>query len=123
MILMLAKWLVTATTTLGGNDDKDDDEGGDDDGYDGDEDDSDDEENKTGDPETTEGIIAKAKEEAKGVDEEEIKVLVSTSNKHSWSAELCVLWDICLLSQLNQNSRSRSNKRGSGRSSIDKSSL
>ena len=39
------------------------------------EDDSDDEENKTGDPETTEGIIAKAKEEAKGVDEEEIKVI------------------------------------------------
>ena len=37
------------------------------------EDDSDDEENKAGDTETSEGIIAKAKEEA-AVDEEEIKV-------------------------------------------------
>ena len=39
------------------------------------EDDSDDEENKAGDGETTEGIIAKAKEEAKTVDEEEAKVI------------------------------------------------
>jgi hypothetical protein len=41
------------------------------------EDDSDDEENKAGDSETTEGIIAKAKEEAaKTGDEEEVKVKV-----------------------------------------------
>ncbi len=41
------------------------------------EDDSDDEENKAGDSETTEGIIAKAKEEAaKTGDEEEVKVNV-----------------------------------------------
>ena len=39
------------------------------------EDDSDDEENKAGDGESTEGIIAKAKEEAKTVDEEEAKVI------------------------------------------------